>query len=202
MFPVTFPVVRKNYANRKQQYRNEEGSIVINYHRNKTTSFHSFRQLLLAAALIFGSAALFDGTARAEDNGLIIKQSDFSVGKTIDRLGIAMQRKGIKVFARINHAKAAMSIGKDLAPSEVIIFGSPKIGTPLMQSDLKIGVDLPLKAMAWKDVDGQVKLAYTDPVWLAKRFGITNRDKVFKKMAGALNKFTDMATKRGGLPKQ
>jgi uncharacterized protein (DUF302 family) len=175
---------------------------MINYHCAQTTDLRSFCRLLLAAALILGSASLLGQTARAEGNGLIVKQSDFSVGKTIDRLGIAMQRKGIKVFARINHAKAAMSIGKELAPSEVIIFGSPKIGTPLMLSNLIIGVDLPLKAMAWKDADGRVKLAYTNPAWLAKRFGITDRDKVFKNMAGALNKFTDMATKRGGLPKK
>ena len=71
-----------------------------------------------------------------------------------------------------------------------------------MQSNPMIGLDLPLKALAWKAADGSVKLAYTDPAWLAKRYGIEDRAKVFKKMAGALNKFTTMATKRGGLPKR
>ncbi len=74
-------------------------------------------------------------------------------------------------------------------------------GTPLMTANPAIGHDLPLKALAWRDADGTVKLAYTDPAWLAKRYGITNRDKVFAKMTGALGKFTDMATKRGKLPK-
>ena len=69
-----------------------------------------------------------------------------------------------------------------------------------MTSNPAIGLDLPLKAVAWRKADGAVMLAYTDPEWLAKRWGITDRDKVFKKMAGALAKFTDMAVKRGGLP--
>ncbi len=113
-----------------------------------------------------------------------------------------LERKGIKVFKRLNHAKGAKSVGMDLPPAEVLIFGTPKIGTPLMQSNPMIGLDLPLKALVWKDADGRVKLAYTDPAWLAKRYGIADRGKVFKKMTGALNKFTNMATKRGGLPKQ
>lgn len=138
----------------------------------------------------------------AQGDGLIVKDSDFAVAKTIDRLGIALERKGITVFKRLNHARGAMSVGMELADAEVLIFGTPKIGTPLMQSNPMIGLDLPLKALVWKAADGQVKLAYSDPVWLAKRYGIADREKVFKKMAGALNKFTDMATKKGGLPIQ
>ena len=136
-------------------------------------------------------------------DGLIVKQSDFGVIKTLDRLGIALERAGIKVFARINHAKGAQSVGMELSPTAVIIFGTPKIGTPLMTSNPAIGLDLPLKAIAWKDAgDGTVKLAYSDPAWLAKRYGIEDRDKVFKKMTGALAKFTEMAVKQGGLPKK
>lgn len=71
-----------------------------------------------------------------------------------------------------------------------------------MTSNPKIGLDLPLKAVAWRTADGTVMLAYTDPAVLAKRYGIENRGKVFAKMAGALNKFTNMATQRGMLPKQ
>ena len=119
-----------------------------------------------------------------------------------DRLGIALERAGITVFARIDHAKGAKKVGMELPPTTLIIFGTPKIGTPLMQSNPRIGLDLPLKALAWQDADGTVKLGYTDPAWLAKRHGIADRDPVFKKMAGALGKFTDMAVTRGGLPKQ
>ena len=71
-----------------------------------------------------------------------------------------------------------------------------------MTSNRMIGLDLPLKALAWQAEDGSVKLGYTDPAWLAKRYDIADRDKVFKKMAGALGKFTEMAVKRGGLPEK
>jgi uncharacterized protein (DUF302 family) len=154
-------------------------------------------------AIIVSATILMNAKqASADGDGLIIKQSDFGVIKTLDRLGIALERKGIKVFARIDHSKGAQSVGMKLPPTAVIIFGTPKIGTPLMQSNPAIGLDLPLKAVAWKGADGVVKLAYTDAAWLAKRYGISDRAKVFKKVAGALAKFTDMATKRGGLPKK
>lgn len=158
----------------------------------------TLRLALMAAIFAYGSMTAIP--AHAQSDGLIVKQSDFGVIKTLDRLGMALERKGITVFARINHATGAKRIGLDLAPAAVIIFGTPKIGTPLMVSNPKAGLDLPLKALAWQAKDGTVKLAYTDPAWLAKRYGIEDRDKVFKKMAGALNKFTDMAVKRGGLP--
>jgi uncharacterized protein (DUF302 family) len=158
-----------------------------------------FASLGLAFALTMFTMSA--GTAGTEGDGLIVKQSDFGVTKTLDRLGIALERAGIKVFARIDHAKGAQTVGMELSPTAVIIFGTPKIGTPLMTSNPAIGLDLPLKAVAWKGADGTVKLAYTDPAWLAKRYGIVDRDKAFKKMTGALAKFTGMAVKRGGLPK-
>ena len=152
----------------------------------------------IAAALLLISLSV--PTVAAE--GLIIKDSDFGATKTLDRLGIALERKGIKIFKRINHAKGAASVGASLPPTEVLIFGTPKIGTPLMQSNPMIGLDLPLKALAWETADGKSKLAYSDPAWLAARYGISDRAKVFKGMAAALDKFTSMATKRGGLPIQ
>ncbi len=163
--------------------------------------FFSRRQFFTVSALVLALATVLSAPVRADGDGLIVKVSDFDVAKTLDRLGIAMDRKGIKVFARVNHAKGAMSVGTEMADAEVLIFGTPKIGTPLMQSNPMIGLDLPLKALAWKAADGTVKLAYTDPAYLAQRYGIADREEVFMKMAGALNKFTDMATKKGGLPK-
>lgn len=156
--------------------------------------------LSLTALMLMAAVAVPAGTALAADDGLIVKKSDFGVTKTLDRLGIALERAGIKVFARINHATGAKSVGMDLKPTAVIIFGTPKIGTPLMLSNPKIGLDLPLKALAWETSDGAVMLAYTDPAWLSKRYGVEDRAKVFKMMTGALNKFTNMATKRGMLP--
>jgi len=159
-----------------------------------------FGTMLAIFTLSLGTLAAMP--ANAGNDGLIVMQSDFGVIKTLDRLGIALERKGIRVFARINHAKGAKSVGLKLPPTAVIIFGSPKMGTPLMASNPAIGLDLPLKAVAWQAADGTIKLAYTDPTWLAKRYGIEDRDKVFKKMAGALSKFTKIATRRGGLKKE
>ena len=155
----------------------------------------------LGVAFVLAIFTMSAGAANTEGDGLIIKQSDFGVLKTLDRLGIALERAGITVFARIDHTKGAHSVGMELPPIAVIIFGSPKIGTPLMKSNPAVGLDLPLKAVAWKEDDGTVKLAYTDPAWLANRYAISDRDEVLKKMSGALAKFTEMAVKRGGLPK-
>lgn len=160
----------------------------------------SLRATLSIFSLAF--VIVFANVAHAAGDGLIVKQSAFGVVKTLDRLGIALERKGITVFARINHASGAKSVGLALNPTSVIIFGTPKLGTPLMTSNPAIGLDLPLKAVAWEAADGTVMLAYTDPAWLAQRYGIEDRAKVFKTMSGALNKFTDMAITRGGLPKQ
>ncbi len=156
-----------------------------------------FAVLVALTLAVAGLPALAAG-----GDGLIVKKSDFGVTKTLDRLGIALERAGIKVFARIDHAKGAAGAGLDLAPTAALIFGSPKIGTPLMQSNPAIGLDLPLKAAAWQDADGATWLAYTDPAVLKMRYGIDDRDPVFAKMTGALDKFTDMATKTGGLPAQ
>lgn len=154
------------------------------------------------AIVMFALGVMISGQARAGGDGLIIMKSDFGVTKTLDRLATVLERAGIKVFARIDHTKNAEGVGLELPPTAVIIFGAPKMGTPLMVSNPAIGLDLPLKAAAWKTSDGAVNLAYTDPAWLAKRYAIQDRDKVFKKITGALAKFTHMAATRGGLPKK
>jgi uncharacterized protein (DUF302 family) len=79
----------------------------------------------------------------------------------------------MSVFARIDHAAGASSIGLPLGPTEVLIFGNPKGGTPLMQAVQAMGLDLPLKALVWQDSSGETWLSYNDPVWLAHRYGIT-----------------------------
>ncbi len=78
---------------------------------------------------------------------------------------------GMRVFARINHAAGAAAAGLSLRPTEVLIFGNAKAGTPLMQSVQTIGIDLPLKALVWQDASGVTWLSYNDPSWLAKRHG-------------------------------
>jgi uncharacterized protein (DUF302 family) len=83
-----------------------------------------------------------------------------------------MEAKGMAVFARIDHAAGAAEVGLSLRPTELLVFGSPKGGTPLMQSAQTIGIDLPLKALVWQDASGKTWLSYNDPSWLAKRHGL------------------------------
>jgi uncharacterized protein (DUF302 family) len=105
-------------------------------------------------------------------NGLVTLKSAFPVKETVDRLARLVESKGLTVFCRIDHAANAVSAGLELRPTEVLIFGNAKGGTPLMQAAQTIGIDLPLKALAWQDATGQTWLAYNDPVWLTVRHGI------------------------------
>ena len=99
-------------------------------------------------------------------------KSAHSVKDTIDRFAADVTAKGMKVFARIDHGQGASEAGLALRPTELLIFGNAKGGTPLMQSRQAIGIDLPLKALAFEAADGTVWLCYNDPHWLAKRHGI------------------------------
>jgi uncharacterized protein (DUF302 family) len=140
-------------------------------------------------AIIILAPAAFAGT------GLVTKKSAHSVAGTLDRLEKALKDKGIVIFARIDHAAGAKKAGMHLPATEVLIFGNPKLGTPLMQSKRTVGIDLPLKVLAWEDEEGQVWLTYNAPAFLADRHGITGRAEVLKKMTGALQKLTDVATR-------
>lgn len=105
-------------------------------------------------------------------NGLITVQSRFGVTETIDRLVETVERAGLLVFARIDHAAGARSVETSLRPTQLLIFGNPKGGTPLMQDRQLAGIDLPVKALAWEDEQGKVWLSYNDAHWLAERHGL------------------------------
>ena len=106
----------------------------------------------------------------------------------------ALESKGITVFARIDHAAGVASIDAELPNSQVLIFGNPKLGTPLMQENPEIGLDLPLKALAYEDDAGDVWLVYTDPAELKARYGLADNDPVFETMTSALSNFSAAAT--------
>jgi uncharacterized protein (DUF302 family) len=106
--------------------------------------------------------------------GLSTIRSSFGPQDTMNRLETAVKAKGMTVFARIDHAAGATAAGLSLRPTEVLIFGNAKGGTPLMQSVQTIGIDLPLKALVWQDGAGVTWLSYDDPSWLAKRHGLGN----------------------------
>ena len=119
--------------------------------------------------------------------------SKFSVGETLDRLTKILKSKGITIFGRVNHGAGAKSVGKAMPATELLLFGNPKLGTPLMQSSRTIGLDLPMKALAWQDANGKVHLSYTLPSALKARHGISDRDAVFAKMTKALAGLTAAA---------
>jgi uncharacterized protein (DUF302 family) len=119
------------------------------------------------------------------DNGLVTVRSVHGVKDTIDRLAADVTAKGMRVFARIDHAQGANEVGLALRPTELLIFGNAKGGTPLMQARQTVGIDLPLKALAFEDADGTVWLCYNDPAWLAARHAVAGGEAT-KAMAGAL----------------
>ena len=104
--------------------------------------------------------------------GLITIRSSHGPGETMSRLQAEVKAKGLTVFARIDHAAGAAAVGLPLRPTEVLVFGNAKGGTPLMQAVQTTGVDLPLKALVWQDASGDTWLSYNDPSWLAKRHGL------------------------------
>ena len=131
--------------------------------------------------------------AAAAPDGMVVKASSHGVSETIDRLEEIVKKKGITVFLRLDHAAGAKSVGKSLRPTEILIFGNPKLGSPLMMSNQSVGIDLPLKAIAWEDASGKVCLAYNKPEYIAQRHQLEDQQKVIEKMTGALDKFTNYA---------
>ena len=128
-------------------------------------------------------------------DGLTTLKSSHGPKETMDRLVAELQAKGLTVFARIDHAAGAKQAGLELRPTELVIFGNAKGGTPLMQANQAIGIDLPLKALVWQDASGDIWLSYNDPAWLAQRHGVgTEVDAPVKAMTAMLGAVTRAAT--------
>jgi uncharacterized protein (DUF302 family) len=123
------------------------------------------RSLIVLALVTFGSLA-------AAADGLVVVKSPYSAKDTMNRLEEIVKKRSLNVFARIDHAAGAAKIGKVLRPTEVLIFGNPQGGTPLMECAQSAGIDLPLKALVWEDTTSQVWLGYNDPAFLAQRHGV------------------------------
>jgi uncharacterized protein (DUF302 family) len=130
-----------------------------------------------------------------ETNGIIKIKSPHSVSETINKLEAVLIKKGMTIFKRVNHTAGANKVGLQLRPTELLIFGNPKVGTPLMQCSQTAALDLPQKALAYKDENGQVWLAYNNPVYMAKRHDIQGCEKAVQKVTNALAKFSSAATK-------
>jgi uncharacterized protein (DUF302 family) len=115
-------------------------------------------------------------------DGIISKPSKYSVPETLDRVDALLRAKGIKIFVRVDHSEEAERAGLKMPPTQLLIFGNPKGGTPVMLAAPTAAIDLPLKALAWQDGDGKVWLSYNDPEYLKKRYGLT--DEQIKSIAG------------------
>jgi uncharacterized protein (DUF302 family) len=149
------------------------------------------KRIILPLALILLSAI----SSLASD-GVINVQSNFEVGQTANRLESILKEKGMTLFNRIKHSEGAHKVGIELRDTELIIFGNPKVGSPLMKCQQLIAIDLPQKALIWEDVEGDVFISYNDPVYLQKRHNVTGCEDVFAKIGKALQGITNAATSK------
>jgi len=144
--------------------------------------------------LIFALFMTLQSNAFASDN-YVNKKSPYSVDKTLDRLEKVLKSKGITIFTRVDHSAGAKKAGIAMSDTKLLIFGNPKMGTPLMNENKMMALDLPMKALAWKDHNGQVWLSYLKPSALQQRHKLQNQA-IIKKMTGALNALTNKALQK------
>jgi uncharacterized protein (DUF302 family) len=127
--------------------------------------------------------------------GLVTIRSGYGPAETMSRFEAEVKARGMTVFARIDHAAGAAGVGLSLRPTDLLIFGNAKGGTPLMQSVQTIGIDLPLKALVWQDASGTTWLSYNDPAWFVRRHGLSDEAKAtVDAMAAALKAVAGKAT--------
>lgn len=148
---------------------------------------------MIRALILFSLLAMISSTMAADNSGLISKKSPYSVSQTLDRLEAILKKKEISVVTRWSHDQGAKKAGIPLRPTELLIFGNPKLGSHLFSSRQTAGIDLPMKALAWQDENGQVWLSYNDPAYLAARHQISDRSDTVSKMSAALDTLSNAA---------
>ena len=126
---------------------------------------------LLARVASLLALACFAGVAFAAD-GLTTVRSPYGERETMDRFVTVAGKAGMNIFARIDHAAGARKVGRSLRPTEVLIFGNPKSGTPFLECSQTVGIDLPMKLLVWTDESNQVWIGYNDPAWIGRRHGV------------------------------
>jgi uncharacterized protein (DUF302 family) len=108
---------------------------------------------------------------QATNNGIIDKPSNHSVDETVEKLKGILQSKGVTLFAMVDHSGEAAKVGMKMRPTKLLIFGSPKAGTPLMLAAPRSAIDLPLKILVWEEAEGKVWVSYNSPAYLQQRHG-------------------------------
>ena len=167
------------------------GLLVLGSRGRRGLRFWLLGAAILISAAGFGQATFVQAQA---DSGVIRSASPYSVDETVTRLQSEIEARGSRVMATVNHAANAASVDKTLPPTQVILFGNPNAGTPLMQSNQTIGIDLPQKMLVWEDSGGSVFVDYNDPAYLGRRHNITDKDQVLTNIAGALQGIVAAAT--------
>lgn len=147
----------------------------------------TMKKILVATVMLFGLAL------PASAGEMLKMPSPYDAKTTMDRLEAVMKEKGLTIFARIDHAAGAKSVDLILPPTELMLFGNPKLGTPLMLINREVGFDLPMRALAWEDADGKVWLAVTNPAELNQVYALAGADGVIDKMAAAVKALTSKA---------
>jgi len=140
-------------------------------------------------------ALLLSTTGFAGEDNFVSKKSPYSVANTIERLQNVVKKKGITVFKLVDHGAGAKRVGETLRPSQLLIFGNPKTGSPLMREAPMMGLELPMKALAWKDDKGQVWLSYLKPSVFQARYNLKNQA-IIDKITGALDAMTSKAVSK------
>ena len=130
--------------------------------------------------------------ASLPENGLVHLRSPYSVAETLQRLESVLKARNLTVFARVDHSGEAEKVGLKMRPAQLVVFGSPKVGTPLMVASPTLAIDLPLKALVWEDTDGKVWLSYNGPEYLQRRHAIP--DELVKNISG-IGALLEMAVK-------
>ncbi len=147
------------------------------------------KKILLSLSLLSLSVSVFAA------DGVINVQSQHTVEQTANKLEKILLSKGMKIFQRVNHSEGAKTVGININPTELIIFGNPKVGAPLMKCAPTVAIDLPQKAVIWQDANQKVWISYNDPAYLKQRHNIQGCEKVLAKVSGALSKLTGAAAK-------
>ncbi|WP_318511088.1 DUF302 domain-containing protein [Photobacterium leiognathi] len=143
-----------------------------------------------------GMVLLCTSFSSVASEGLVKYQSHHSVKETADRFESIAKSKGLTLFSRIDHQKNASAVGLELRPTEVIIFGNPKVGTLLMQCAQDVAIDLPQKVLVSEDANNKVWLSYNNPSYLMKRHDIRGCDEVINKVSGILSNLSELAVNK------
>lgn len=144
--------------------------------------------ILIALSLVFISTPVLAA------DGMINVPSTFNVEETADRMENILNEKGMTIFRRIKHSEGASKVGIELRETELIIFGNPKVGSPLMKCQQSVAIDLPQKALIWEDDKAKVWISYNDPKYLKKRHNISGCEEVISKIEKALAGITKSAS--------